>query len=73
MVAVNERSIQAEAQQGQGLLTDRVEQDLSDALNEFGAETVAHEAEPDTKAAGIGFGYGVPMAGVRYYTFTSAE
>ena len=73
MVTVNEHSIHAEAQQGQGLLTDRVEQDLSNALNEFGAQAVAHEAEPATKASRIGFGYGIPMAGVRYYAFTSAE
>ena len=73
MVTVNQRSIQSEAHQREGLLTDRVEQDLAEALNEFGTQAVDHEAEPANEGSRIGFGYGIPMAGVRYYAFTGAE
>ena len=75
MVTTKERSIQTEVHRGSGRLSERVEQDLAEALDEFGAP--ARVAEP-AKESGIAtpapapemtFGYGIPMAGVRYYEF----
>ena len=56
MVTVNEQSIQADVQEGQGLLTDRVEQDLSDTLNEFGSHTVGQGHEQRIEAPRVKFG-----------------
>ena len=69
MVTVNEVLTNKQIDQRPRLLSDWVEQDMSDILTEYGArmedsapERVIHRAMPS-------FGYGVPMAGVRYYTF----
>ena len=73
MVTVNEQSIKADDQEGQGLLTDRVEQDLSDTLNEFGSHAVGQEYEERIEAPRVKFGYGIPMAGVRCYVYANAD
>lgn len=70
MITINERLNVAERNSQAGLLTDRVEQDLSDALSEFGSASAEHQAEQASEAPRVNFGYGIPMAGVRYYSFT---
>ena len=69
MVTVNERLIAEETRRQPGLLRDQVEQDMAETLNEFGS------ADPAAKRAArvFNFGYGIPMAGVRYYAFTEDE
>ena len=70
MITINERNHVAERNSQAGLLTDRVERDLSDALHEFGSQEAVLEPERAAEAPRISFGYGIPMAGVRYYSFT---
>ena len=65
-----ERSDVAERDHQGGLLAERVEQDLADTLSEFGSRAVKAETEQAADAAQVRFGYGIPMAGVRYYSFT---
>lgn len=72
MITISERSNVAERDDHAGLLTNRVEQDLADTLNEFGSRTVESETEQATNAPQGSFGYGIPMAGVRYYSFAPA-
>lgn len=69
MVTVNEILTTKQLDQRPGLLNTWVEQDMADILSEYGAraedmavDRVRHRPVP-------GFGYGIPMAGVRYYTF----
>ena len=69
MVTVNERLIQEQIDLRSGLLSEWVEQDMADVLTEFGArlediapERVRHIPPPS-------LAYGIPMAGVRYYTY----
>ena len=70
MITMNEPNHVAERNSQSGLLTDRVERDLSDALNEFGSPAVELQAEQAPESPRVSFGYGIPMAGVRYYSFT---
>jgi len=70
MITINEQRKVAERDDHAGLLTNRVEQDLADTLNEFGSQTATHEPEQAVEAPRVSFGYGIPMAGVRYYSFT---
>lgn len=70
MIATNERHNVAELNSPAGLLAERMEQDLADALNEFGSLLVDRDADQAAEARPMSFGYGIPMAGVRYYTFT---
>ncbi|MYC32159.1 MAG: hypothetical protein F4X64_03160 [Chloroflexi bacterium] len=72
MITMNERPDVAERDDHAGLLTNRVEQDLADTLNEFGSQTATHEPEQAVEAPQSSFGYGIPMAGVRYYSFAPA-
>ena len=65
MVTANERLIVEKVHQA-GPLRKRVEQDMSDVLNEFGSTA----AEDKREARVYSFGYGIPMAGVRYYSFS---
>ena len=66
MVTANERLIAEAARRQPGLLREQVEQDMAETLNEFGSA-----ASAEKRAARVfSFGYGVPMAGVRYYSFT---
>ena len=66
MVTVKERPITTDARRDSGLLGKQVEQDIAETLNEFGSVAPAEK-----RAARVySFGYGIPMAGVRYYSFT---
>ncbi len=68
MVTANERLITEERRQP-GLLREQVERDMAETLNEFGSA-----ASTEKRAARVySFGYGIPMAGVRYYSFTEDE
>ena len=68
MVTANERLITEERRQP-GLLREQVERDMAEALNEFGSVA----ADEKREARVYSFGYGIPMAGVRYYSFTEDE
>ena len=68
MVTANERLIAGEHRQP-GLLRERVEHDMAETLNEFGSAA----AQEKRAARAFSFGYGIPMAGVRYYAFTEDE
>jgi len=70
MITMNEHPNVAERNDPAVLLTNRVEQDLADTLSEFGSQTAKHEPEQAANAPQVNFGYGIPMAGVRYYSFT---
>lgn len=72
MININERSNVAERDDHAGLLTNRVERDLAGTLSEFGSRAVEHEPEQAANAPRVSFGYGIPMAGVRYYSFAPA-
>ena len=65
MVTVKERTIHGEVRRSSGQLSERVEQDLAEALDEFGAPA-GDQVFPTPQT---GFAYGIPMAGVRYYEF----
>ena len=68
MVTANERLITEERRQP-GLLREQVERDMAETLNEFGSAV-----STEKRAARVySFGYGIPMAGVRYYSFTEDE
>lgn len=68
MVTANERLI-AEERRQPGLLREQVKRDMAEALNEFGSVA----ADEKREARVYSFGYGIPMAGVRYYSFTEDE
>ena len=68
MVTANDRLI-AEERRQPGLLREQVERDMAEALNEFGSVA----ADEKREARVYSFGYGIPMAGVRYYSFTEDE
>ncbi len=70
MISINERMNAAERDGQAGLLTDRMDQYLNDALRAFGSPAAEQQAEPAAETARMRFGYGIPMAGVRYYSFT---
>ena len=69
MVTFNENLIVEETNRQPSLLGERVERDMEEVLNEY--------SSPDTGDAPVrpvdlpvsNFAYGIPMAGVRYYTF----
>ena len=70
MVVTNEKLLVNEETQAQGgLLVERVERDRAEMLNEHGSAT----PEGKRQARVFSFGYGIPMAGVRYYTFTEDQ
>ena len=69
MVTANERPVAEEARRQPGLLRDQVERDMAETLSEFGSAA----AEDKREARVYSFGYGIPMAGVRYYRFTEDE
>jgi len=69
MVTINERLIAEDARRQPGLLREQVEQNMAETLSEFGSAAAAEK-----RAARVySFGYGIPMAGVRYYSFTEDE
>jgi len=65
MVTANERLVADEGRRQPGLLREQVERDMAETLSEFGS---ASGGEKGT-ARVYSFGYGIPMAGVRYYRF----
>ena len=69
MVTINERNLVNGTNHETGLLREKVERDMEGLLNEYGAPVAdpGPEREPDLPL--INFAYGIPMAGVRYYTF----
>lgn len=69
MVTANERLVAEEERRQPGLLREQVERDMAETLSEFGSVA----AEEKSEARIFSFGYGVPMAGVRYYSFTEDE
>ena len=70
MVTVNERLVTVDQEQVTGLLTERVERDLAEALTEFGAHKEEIAPERACRISPPALVYRVPMAGVRYYSFT---
>ncbi len=70
MVTINERNLVRDTDHQPGRLPEKVQRDLAEALNEYGAPLAepAPERKPDLPLTS--FAYGIPMAGVRYYTFT---
>ena len=66
MVTANERLVAEKARRQRGLLREQVERDMAETLSEFGSAA----AEDKGEARVFSFGYGIPMAGVRYYSFT---
>ena len=69
MVTVKERLVTVDQEQVTGLLTEKVEQDLAEALTEFGAHKEEIAPERACRISPPTLVYGVPMAGVRYYSF----
>ncbi len=69
MVTVNERPITAEIDHRSSLLTQWVEQDMSDILTEFGARMEDSAPERVKHIPPPAMAYSIPMAGVRYYTY----
>ena len=70
MVTVNERLIAEETIRQPGLLGERVERDMGEVLNEYGSPLADDSPERKVEFPVANFAYGIPMAGVRYYTFT---
>lgn len=66
MVTANERLNAKEARRQPGLLQEQVERDIAETLSEFGIAS----GEDKGTARVYSFGYGIPMAGVRYYSFS---
>ena len=69
MVTVKERLVTVDQEQVTGSLTERVERDLAEALTEFGAHKEEIAPERACRISPPALVYGVPMAGVRYYSF----
>lgn len=69
MVVTNEQLARETTQEQAGLLVDRVERDMAGVLNEHASA----DHEDKGQARVFSFGYGIPMAGVRYYSFVSAD
>ncbi len=69
MVTVNERLVTVDQEKVTELLTEKVERDLAEALTEFGAHKEEIAPERACRISPPALVYGVPMAGVRYYSF----
>ena len=69
MVTLNERLVTVDQEQVTELLTEKVERDLAEALTEFGAHKEEIAPERACRISPPTLVYGVPMAGVRYYSF----
>ena len=69
MVTVKERLVTMDQEQPAGRLTEKVERDLAEALTEFGARKEEIAPERACRMSPPTLVYGVPMAGVRYYSF----
>ena len=69
MVTVKERLVTMDQEQPAGRLTEKVEKDLAEALTEFGGHKEEIAPERACRMSPPTLVYGVPMAGVRYYSF----
>ena len=69
MVTVKERLVTEEEEQATGLLSERLERDLAEALTEFGAHKEEIAPERACRISPPTLVYGIPMAGVRYYSY----
>ena len=69
MVTVKERLVTMDQEQPAGRLTEKVKRDLAEALTEFGAHKEEIAPERACRMSPPTLVYGVPMAGVRYYSF----
>ena len=69
MVTVKERLVTVDEEQTAGRLTEKLERDLAEALTEFGAHKEEIAPERACRMSPPTLVYGVPMAGVRYYSF----
>lgn len=69
MVTVNERLVTMDEEQPVGRLTEKLEKDLAEALTEFGAHKEEIAPERACRMSPPTLVYGIPMAGVRYYSF----
>ena len=69
MVTVNERLVTVDEEQPVGRLTEKVERDLAEVLTEFGAHKEEIAPERACRMSPPTLVYGIPMAGVRYYSF----
>lgn len=69
MVTVIERPVADRLERRPQLLTQWAEQDISDILAEYGARVEDQPTDRSYRRPAPGFAYGVPMAGVRYYSF----
>ena len=69
MVTLKERLVTVEEEQTAGRLTEKLERDLAEALTEFGAHKEEIAPERACRMSPPTLVYGVPMAGVRYYSF----
>lgn len=73
MVTVNERLATTDFVHRSGLLSQWVEQDMSDILTEFGARMEDSAPERVRHIPPPSLAYGIPMAGVRYYTYVPEQ
>ena len=69
MVTLKERLVTVDEEQTAGRLTEKLERDLAEALTEFGAHKEEIAPERACRISPPTLVYGVPMAGVRYYSF----
>ncbi len=69
MVTVIENLVTVDQEQLTGLLTEKVEQDLAEVLTEFGAHKEKIVPKRACRMSPPTLAYGVPMAGVRYYSY----
>ena len=69
MVTVKERLVTVDQEQPAGRLTEKVERDLAEALTEFGAHKEEIAPERACRMSPPTLVYGIPMAGVRYYSY----
>ncbi len=70
MVTKNEGHLINKTERQSGLLGERVEQDMVEVLNEYGAPATGDAPERGSDFPVTNFAYGIPMAGVRYYMIT---
>ena len=69
MVTVTERQLVVEQEERRGSLRERVERNIADVLTEFGAHREEIEPKRECHIAPPSLVYGIPMAGVRYYSY----
>ena len=69
MVTINERNSVNDTNRETGLLREKVERDMEGLLSEYGAPVAYGESGREADYPVTNFAYGIPMAGVRYYSF----